>query len=126
MRKIAIILTSSRYDDYDNYHMIINSITDWQEVSEEDYRLLDSFSYVKDFTILEQPIAPKDYIGNTIAEFRELARKQKEEDDARILAEEKKKQARAEKKILKEAETRKALFEKLQAEFGSSSPVSNG
>lgn len=42
MREIAIITIKS-VEYYDDYSKIVDSITDWSEVSDEDYKLLVRF-----------------------------------------------------------------------------------
>jgi hypothetical protein len=117
-RKIAIIKTTDFYDG-DSYKTIINSITDWQEISDEEFDLLNKANYRSNgFTILEQPINTKEFIAKTIADYLKVAREQEV-----IWAEEKKKreEATARRKLKKEAKTkgeREKLFKELQKEFG--------
>ena len=120
-RKVAILLTTDvyNYDDYNDEHRaIVNSITEWEEISNEDFQVLQSASYRKGFKILEQPAHPVDFIAKTVSE--EVARAK--EEAARL---EKEKLARAEaaklkkyKKDLKDKESKIALLKKLQAELG--------
>jgi len=120
-RKIAIIkmreVPYSEYGDPEGYQMIVQSITDWQEVSDEDYRTLQLASGSLGFKILEQPTDVPAYIAKTIKEYTALARA----EEAR-LAEEKRKREDAAlqrrlKKELKDEKTKKALYEKLKEEF---------
>jgi len=119
--KIAIIKTRefSDYSDYDQYviHRIAESITDWTEVSDEDFRLLCNASNRNNFMVLEQPVDTKSFIAKTVAEYTALVRA----EEVR-LAEEKRKSQEAAlqrklKKELRETKTKKALYEKLKEEF---------
>ena len=120
-RKIAIIkmreVPYSEYGDPDGYQMIVQSITDWQEVSDEDYRTLQMASGSLGFRILEQPTDVPAFVARTIKEYTALARA----EEAR-LAEEKRKREEAAlqrklKKELRDTKTKKALYEKLKEEF---------
>ena len=117
--KVAIILTTDTYNDYSGgYGQIINSITEWEEISQEDFVILQSASYRKGFKIIEQPVETKDFIAKTVTE--EIARAK-----AETIKLEAEKVARAEaarlkkyKKDLKDKDSKLALFKKLQAELG--------
>lgn len=120
MRKIAIIITSNVYYDYDDDRKIVDSITEWEEVSEEDYQLLYKYSYTKGFKILEQPVSQPDFIATTIAEFKKIALA---EQAARLAYEKKQrdlKLAREAKKLEKTKGSRKELYEQLKSEFEKS------
>lgn len=120
-RKIAIIkmreVPYSEYGDPDGYQMIVQSITDWEEVSDEDFRTLQLASNPLGFRIIEQPLNTKDFIAKTIREYSALARA----EEARQ-AEEKRRREEAAlqrklKKELKDAKTKEALYKKLKEEF---------
>ena len=117
--KVAILITTDTYNDYSgNYDQIINSITEWEEISHEDFLVLQSASYRKDFKVLEQPVDAPAFIAKTVSE--EIARAKAE---AIKIAEEKVKREEAAKlkkykKDLKDKESKLALLKKLQAELG--------
>jgi hypothetical protein len=117
--KVAILLVTDIYDYDDDYRHIVNSITEWEEISHEDFLVLQAASYRKGFKIIEQPVDVKDFIAKTVSE--EIARAKAE---AAKLEEEKAKRAEAAKlkkykKDLKDKESKIALLKKLQAELGS-------
>ena len=124
-RKVAILLTTDVYDYDDNVRDIVNSITEWEEISHEDFAVLQKASYRRGFKILEQPQDTKDFIAKTVSE--EVARAKEEavrakEEAVRL---EKEKLARAEaakfkkyNKDLKDKASKIALLKKLQAERG--------
>lgn len=116
--KVAILITSDVYDYDDDYRHIVNSITEWEEISHEDFQVLQSASYRKGFKIIEQPVDIKDFVAKTVSE--EIARAKAE---VIRLEEEKAKRAEASKlkkykKDLKDKESKLALLKKLQAELG--------
>jgi hypothetical protein len=120
-RKVAILLTTDvySYDEYnDDHRSIVNSITEWEEISNEDFQVLQAASYRKGFKIVEQPTNIKEFVAKTVTE--EIARAK--EEAIKLEAE---KVARAEaarlkkyKKDLKDKESKLALLKKLQAELG--------
>lgn len=121
--KIAIITTrdSTRGygDDYDDYGKIIDSITDWEEVSDEDYKTLVYASARLNFKIIEQPTDTKAFIAKSIADYTAIAKA-----EAIRAAEEKKKRedaalARKFKKELKDKDSKLKMLKKLQEELGS-------
>ena len=116
--KVAILITSDVYDYDDDYRHIVNSITKWEEISHEDFQVLQSASYRKGFKIIEQTVDIKDFVAKTVSE--EIARAKAE---VIRLEEEKAKRAEASKlkkykKDLKDKESKLALLKKLQAELG--------
>jgi len=111
MRKIAIITTRQDYYDYESSITIINSITDWAEVDEETYELLDRCKYNGEgFYIIEQPIEQSQFILKTVAEYKAHLLKVEEERKLKKAAETEK---RAKKKQINEARR----IEKLKAEL---------
>lgn len=120
--KIAIIKTRTfeNYSEYDSYSIqrIVESITDWEEVSDDDYNLLVSASSRSGYQVLEQPTDTKKFIGKTISDYKKFV----EEENAR-LAEEKKQREEAAlqrkfKKELKDQKSKEKMLQKLVAELG--------
>lgn len=121
-RKIAIITTRDYTrgygDDYDDYGKIIESITDWEEVSDEDYKTLQYAAPRLNFAIIEQPTDTKKFIAKSIADYTAIAKAEAIRD-----AEEKQKRADAAlarkfKKELKDKESKLKMLKKLQEELG--------
>ena len=120
--KIAIITTrdSTRGygDDYDDYGKIIDSITDWAEVSDEDYKTLTYASSRLNFKIIEQPTDTGAFIAKSIADYTAIAKaeairaeeEKKKRDDAAL--------ARKFKKELKDKDSKLKMLKKLQEELG--------
>lgn len=120
--KIAIIKTreySRGYgDEYDGYDKIIDSITDWEEVTDEEFRSLQLASYKFGYSIIEQPTDTKAFINKTVADYKKLAA-----EEARRAAEEKKKREDAAlqrkfKKELKNKESKEKMLTRLAEELG--------
>lgn len=121
MHKIAIIKTRefNDYSDYDSYSVkkIVESITDWEEVSDEDFKTLQFALPRIGCLMIERPVDEKQFIAKTIADYTAYAKA----EEARM-AEEKRIREEAAlqrklKKELKDTKTKKALYEKLKEEF---------
>jgi len=120
--KIAIITTRDYTrgygDDYDDYGKIIESITDWEEVSDEDFKTLQYAASRLNFSVVEQPTDTKKFIAKSIADYTAIAKA-----EAIREAEEKQKRADAAlarkfKKELKDKDSKLKMFKKLQEELG--------
>ena len=120
--RIAILLTQDVYyngDDYSDTKVIADSITDWEIVSDEEFRLLTRVAQMQmNYVILEQPLVPVEFIKMTVA--GELVRAKAAE--AKAAAE---KQSRTDKALakklkndMKDKESKLALYKKLQEELG--------
>ena len=119
--KIAIITSRDSYSgDYgEDYQKIIDSITDWDEVTDEEFKTLQFASSRLNFSIIERPIEPKKFIAKTIADYKAICKA----EEVRA-AEEKRKRdeaalARKFKKELKDKESKLKMLKKLQEELGS-------
>jgi len=124
MRKIAII-TLGDVGCYEcDYSNIITSITEWSEVTDEDFEILKlasskSYTYsskLPKFTIIERPIDENLFICKTIDDYRAMIvteeNRKAEEKRKRAESAEKRKKASASKKI----ETLKKQLAKLESE----------
>jgi hypothetical protein len=118
--KIAIITTREFYSGYDNedYNKIITSITDWEEVSDEDFKALQYASARKGFLILEQPADMKAYIARTIADYKAIAKVEAEQAEKEKKAREDAALARKFKKELKDKASKEKMLAKLAEELG--------
>jgi len=119
--KIAIIISrefycSGEYDD--DYHKIVESITDWEEVSDEEFRTLKFASQKLNFQLLERPVDTKAFVAKTIKDYLAISKAEEIRE-----AEEKKKRedaalTRKMKKELKDRESKLKMFKKLKEELG--------
>lgn len=122
--KIAIIY-GRELSHYDSYHddysttKIVESITDWEEVSDEDFKALQFASARLNFSIIERPIEIKTFIAKTIADYLAVAKA-----EAKRAEDEKKKREEAAlerkfKKELKDKASKLKMLKKLQEELGA-------
>jgi hypothetical protein len=120
-RKIAIITTGNgRYDQYSisGYTSIVESITDWCEVTDEEFQCLHSMSGHEGYHLIEQPVDTRKFVKQTVADYlayanaeqirQEMAKKDKE---AALVA-------RKYKKDLKDQVSKEKLLAKLIYELG--------
>lgn len=123
MRKIAIIKSRDFYENgpaYDEYSMVtvINSITEWSEVTEEEFKLLQLALPRVGCSMLERPLDEKAFIAKTVADYVAIARAEEEKRAAEKKQREDAARERAMKRQLKTVKDKKALLEKLKAELG--------
>ena len=117
MKNIAIITTKDR-SYYDDYETIICSISDWSEVSDEDYTVLKSWcGRNNSYILLERHDKDPKFIPKLVKEFlsyaqEEAIKRQKEKEEAE--------RKRAERELKKKAKTEKdelALLQTLQTKY---------
>jgi len=120
--KIAIIttreFTKGYGDEYDDYQKIIDSITAWEEVSDDDFNTLRYAAPRLNFSIIEQPTDTKKFVAKTITDYMAISRAEAVRE-----AEEKKKReeaalARKFKKELRDTDSKKKMLVKLADELG--------
>jgi hypothetical protein len=122
MSKIAIIKTRefNDYHDYDSYcsHKIIDSITDWEEVSDEDLVVLRTMSSRLGFIVLERPVNTPAFIAKTISDYKAMVKA----EEARLAKEKRAREdaalARKMKKELKDRASKEKMLAKLVDELG--------
>lgn len=119
--KIAIIKSReigySQYGDSDGYEKIIESITEWEEVTNEEYKTLNFAASRLNFTIIEQPTDTKAFIAKTIADYKAIAAAEEKRATEEKAKREKTALERKWKKELKDKDSRKKMFDKLREEF---------
>ena len=118
--KIAIVMADDGYGYSGSYDhdTVITSITEWTEVTDEEFRLLSGAKYEMGFAILEQPVDTPAFVAKTVKDYIVLVekRKQKEEEEKR-----KQEEAALQRKIKKQAkdqESKLKLLKKLSDELG--------
>ena len=118
--KIAIITSSDFYSgEYDETRItIVESITDWAEVTDDEFKSLQFASQRIGFTVLEQPVDVKKFVAKTVADYKAIAKAEAERE-----AEEKRKReeaalARKFKKELKDKASKEKMLAKLSEELG--------
>ncbi len=123
MHKIAIITTkdhyvSSGYDDYSDSKQLIDSITDWAEVTEEEYNALRAYQYQGNYRVLERPVDTPDFILKTVESYKKHVAKLKQDEEAAKKKREEDAAARKIKKQAKDTQSKRAMLEKLKKELG--------
>lgn len=118
MRKVAIVIGLESYDyDSDSYRTVATSITDWVEVSDDDYKILIDNQWRSNFRVIEQPKHPEDFIKKTVADYLKAAK----EEQLRQEAEKKKREEaalqRRVKKEMRDKEKARKIYEELKKEF---------
>jgi hypothetical protein len=118
--KIAIITTrDGSYDSYnEEYIKIIDSITDWEDVSDEEFRTLQFASSKLGFKLIERPADMPKFIAKTIKDYKAISKAEEER-----AAEEKKNREEAAlqrkfKKDLKDKVSKEKMLNKLAEELG--------
>lgn len=100
---------------------IIKSITDWEEVSEEDFKILEKASeksrystQTTPFIILERPKDTREFILNTVSGYRQLALEEEREREAAKKKREEAARRKAEESKAKRIEALRKQLEKLE------------
>jgi hypothetical protein len=117
-RKIAVLFSNEHYDRYDNYREIIEAITEWTVVSEEEFKLLTQYSYEKGFHILEVPLNQTEFIRNTVTTLLEEAKAKKEAEEKRKAKQKAEREANRAKQAERDRANKLKQLEKLQKELG--------
>lgn len=120
MRKIAIITIHDDYrSDYDNYDRIVHSITDWAEVTDDEFFALKNASYRKGYTVIEQQIDQDGFIKRTVAEYLAECAKEAAKEAERKEKEAAKRRERELKRKAKDEASEKALLADLLKKHGT-------
>jgi len=121
--KIAIIYGRD-ISNYDSYHddystmKIIESITDWEEVTDEEFKTLQFASSRLGFSILERPVDTKKFIAKKIADYLAIAKAEEAKAEEERQKREEAALARKFKKELKDRASKVKMLERLKAELG--------
>jgi hypothetical protein len=117
---VAIITSKDYYSGYDGdgYQPIITSISDWAEVSDDEYKALCAAQSRMGYQILERPTDMKTFVARTVADYLAFAKA----EEKRFAAEKRAREAAAlDKKMKKELKThssKKIMLQKLATELG--------
>lgn len=118
--KIAIVKFIEHCPGYgdDGYEMIAHSITDWAEVTDDEYKTLRAASSTLGFTIIEQPTDLPKFVAKTVEDYKAWALA----EAAREAADKKKREQaaleRKFKKELKDKASKEAMLKKLAQDLG--------
>lgn len=117
---IAIITTRDfHYGEYDEYiTKVIETITDWDEVTDDEFKTLQCASSRLGYTLIERPTDIKKFIAKTIADYKAIAKVEVERVKKEKLAREEAALARKFKKELKDKASKEKMLAKLIDELG--------
>lgn len=127
-KQVKIILSKevlTSYDDPYNYTLIRDGITDWEEISDEDYDFLRwNLSYLcktynEEYGNLVPMIIVKDDkpVLDRIESIKDFIEQLKTKEAERKAEEERKKAEKAKKRMMKKVADERALFEQLKEKF---------
>lgn len=119
--KIAILKTRDIYtgDDYgESYERIVQSITSWEDVTDDEFNTLQFAAPRVGFIMLEQPTNTRSFIDLTIAEYKVIAKAEEEKAAADKKRREETAFERKFKKELKDKASKLKMFNKLKEELG--------
>lgn len=126
-RRIAIIVSSS--SNYENFELVIDKITDFVEVSDDDYAILNASQYHEGYQLVEAPLCTKDYLEGILKRARERQELRAKEElrikKATEAAREKQRRAKelaAKDRADKEAVREQKLLEELAKKLGVELP----
>ena len=122
MPKIALIKVDIQYGAYGGKSEIIGSISDWEEVTREELKLLKEYFernyYQKEIVVIEFVENQRETINLAVKAQLEYIKKEEEKRLTEKKAKEEKALARKFKLDQKKLEDKKKLLEQLKQEFG--------
>lgn len=116
--KIAVLFSTEHYNRYDDYREVIEAITEWTVVSDEELALLTQYSYEKGFHILEIPLNQAEFVRNTVTTLLEEAKAKKEAEEKRKAKQKAEREANRAKQAERDRANKLKQLEKLQKELG--------
>jgi len=118
--KIAIIITKYSYADQygDDDYRIIDSITNWEEVSDQEFKSLKAMENKLGYHVIEQPADTSAFVKKTVSDYKAYV-----QAEEKRLAEEKEKRDKAAlerklKKEMKDTKSKSELLARLVKELG--------
>jgi hypothetical protein len=117
--KIAIITTGyTSFDRYgDDYQRVVESITAWDEVTNEEFKALKAMEGKLGYTVIERPENFQLFVKKTVADYLAFVKTEEKRLTDRKAAREKAALDRKLKQQLKDEKSKKELYEKLKEEF---------
>lgn len=108
-----------RYYDYDSSIELINHITDWEEVTDDELRLLKRFADIKNYVVVKCVENQRSIIERGIKTVLEEIRIEEQRQQELKQIQEQKKQQRLLKKRAKDEEAEKKLLAELLKKHGT-------
>lgn len=121
---VAIVKVVDHYYNYgDDYGVIAQSISDWEEIDVETFQLLKNASTFQTtpgsrYIVLERLTVDNPVVIDTVSAYVKLLAKQKADQEAEAAEREAKADKRRLNKLARDEKARLALYEQLQREFG--------
>lgn len=120
---VKIVLVEEASDDYYSKKIIRDGISDWEEISDEDFELLrynirrlyDNNHNLEPMLIVRDDVPVVDRLKS----IKDALAKEREKQEAERRKKEETKLAREQAKLMKKVNSEKELFEKLKAKFES-------
>jgi hypothetical protein len=117
MTRLIAIIKSRYIERYDNYSVLVESITDWSEVTDEEYALLCNWSNKYDYTVITRLDKQPDFLPKTISAALKEAKKEQEELEKKKQEEQKLKLERELKRKARNEKKERELLEALQEKY---------
>lgn len=122
MKQVAILSGDRQYYNYqDDYQLLGLSLSDWSEVSNEDYQLLKSWcGRDNSYTLITREDVNSKFVPRLISEFTMLAHAEKEKQERE---KQKREEAKLNRELKKKAKTEadeKKLLETLRSKYKES------
>lgn len=118
---VKIVLVEETSDDYYSRKIIRDGLTEWEEISDEDFELLRyNVRQLYDYTHnLEPMLIVRDDVPvvERLKSVKDALAKEKAKQEADKRKKEEAKLAREQAKLMKKVASEKELFEKLKAKF---------
>lgn len=118
---VKIVLVEETSDDYYSRKIIRDGITDWEEISDEDYKILRynvKRLYDTEYNMEPMLIVKDDVpVIERIKSIKDAVAKERARQEAENRKRQEAKLAREQAKLMKKVDSEKALFEKLKAKF---------
>lgn len=127
-RRIAII-KASNISNYENFELVIDKVTDFVEVSDNDYALLNASQHYEGYQIIEAPLCTEEYLDGILKRARERQEIRDKENlrikkatEAALEKRRKAKELADKDKAEKEAKREQKLLEDLAKKLGVELP----
>lgn len=117
MTKLIAIIKPYHIERYDDYSVLVESITDWSEVTDEEYALLCNWSNKYDYTVITRLDKQPDFLPKTISAALKEAKKEQEELEKKKQEEQKLKLERELKRKARNEKKERELLEALQEKY---------
>ena len=119
---IAIVTSKDYYPGGygdDGHETIITSISDWAEVTDDEFKSLNAAKSRLGYMILERPTDMKAFVAKTVADYLAYAKAEEKRKADEKAAKEKAALERKFKKELKDKASKLKMFKRLQEELGT-------